>query len=411
MTTNGKSLHIHLDLVGGIAGDMFVASMLDMGRDKESDLTSSVLEATNYVLPDSAGNAQVYEGLNSGISGLRFKLQKLNHSKSSAHTLDNHSHHDHHHTSYKHLCNRLAGSSLRPALTNIAIQILTIIAKAEAKVHGTSIEDVHFHELADWDSLMDVVASAVILDRYQNTSWSISKLPLGGGLIPTHHGLIPAPAPATAEILKGFEFIDDGIQGERITPTGAAILRYLSDTKLLKSQPQGKLLTCGYGLGTKVLKGMPNILRATLFATQAAKEDQQDTVVIIEFDIDDMTAEELALSIDIIRQHPGVLDLVIQSARGKKNRAVELIRIMVSSADYKSVIEICFLQTSTIGLRYRFETRQYLSRELLQLDGQDCKQVTRPDGTRTLKIEHDQLGSISTLQKRRLQKYKVESQQ
>jgi uncharacterized protein (DUF111 family) len=226
MTINSENSHIHLDIVGGIAGDMFIATMLDMF----DDLQTKVLTSIAKVLPEEAGKPVLFKGLNAGISGLRFELKTP---RTELHVVHEHSHghsnehiHDHHHTTYQYLCQLLNESSLKDDVTQVAIDLLTIIAKAEATIHDKTLDDVHFHELADWDSLMDVVASAVILHELAESSWSISKLPLGGGLVNTQHGLIPVPAPATAEILTGFEFFDDGIQGERITPTGAAILRY-----------------------------------------------------------------------------------------------------------------------------------------------------------------------------------------
>jgi len=404
MTLQRKNSHIHLDIVGGIAGDMFISAMLDTF----DELQTEVLDSVAIVLPEQAGTANLSKGTNSGISGLRFNLipqaaEKHEHEHSRTHE------HSHHHTTYQYLCKFLKQSRLSANVVKVSVELLTIIAKAEAKIHNKTLDDVHFHELADWDSLMDVVASATILQALPKSSWSISKLPLGGGLINTQHGLIPAPAPATAEILTGFEFFDDGIQGERITPTGAAILRYLSNTGLLTQPQQGHLQATGYGLGTKVFPSMPNILRAMSFDTQRTITKQQDTVVLIEFDVDDMTSEELALSVDLIREFNGVVDVVVQSARGKKNRAVELIRIMASTNNYQQIIDYCFVQTSTIGLRYRFETRRFLQRELHELDDEAYKSVMRPDGSQTIKIEHDQLTSLSTLHERRMKKNKIES--
>lgn len=462
MSLKIKNSHIHLDIVGGIAGDMFISAMLDMFTPLKSD----VFNAVNGVLPDGTGKPVLSEGLNAGISGLRFKLEtpemtsgenesfghehshahedkhshshnhcephvhssdhshehyhkhKHSHAEHQEHT-DNHSHSHHEHTTYQHLCGLMENSELDESVKNIAIELLTIIAKAEAKIHAKTLADVHFHELADWDSLMDVVASAVILNTLAQCSWSTSTLPLGGGLVDTQHGLIPVPAPATAEILIGFEFFDDGIQGERITPTGAAILRYLSNNSLLTTRQQGHLENTGYGLGTKVFPGMPNILRATIFDLVGSKkcsglenntqDTQQGSVVIIEFDIDDMTGEELGLSMELIRSYEGVVDVVSQSARGKKNRAVELIRVMAESTHYQNIIAYCFLQTTTIGLRYRFETRSFLLREHGVVNGDAYKSVQRPDGIETTKIEHDQLTSLPTLNDRRMKKYKIES--
>jgi uncharacterized protein (TIGR00299 family) protein len=409
MTLQRENSHIHLDIVGGIAGDMFISAMLDAF----ADLQAEVLKSASTVLPEDAGIAMLTAGINSGISGLQFKLKPHESENNTNHHKQTHSHahseqHTHQHTTFKYLCELLRHSSLNADVIQVAIDLLTIIAKAEAKIHGKTLDDVHFHELADWDSLMDVVASATILHALSSCSWSTSKLPLGGGLVKTQHGLIPVPAPATAEILIGFEFFDDGIQGERITPTGAAILRYLFDKGLLTSQQQGHLQATGYGLGTKVFVGMPNILRVLSFDTEKSTDEQKNTVVLIEFDIDDMTSEELALSLDLLREQQGVVDVVVQTARGKKNRAVELVRILASSDHYQDIIEYSFLQTTTIGLRYRFETRRYLKRELHDIDGDAYKSVTRPDGSQTIKIEHDRLVSISTLQKRRIKKNKIE---
>ncbi|MEP1552438.1 LarC family nickel insertion protein [Paraglaciecola sp.] len=423
-----KNAHIHLDIVGGIAGDMFISAMLDMF----DDLIPQVLTSVAAVLPDEAGEVELFDGINSGISGKRFRLKTEQASASSdakehAHSHDHdagHHHHHHHshdhhhpesdashghkHTTYIYLCELLRNSALSKDIIQAAIDLLTIIAKAEAKIHAKSLDEVHFHELADWDSLMDVVASAVILDALTGYSWSMSKLPLGGGLVNTQHGLIPVPAPATAEILIDFEFFDDGIQGERITPTGAAILRYLANKQLVTIKQQGNLQATGYGLGTKVFPGMPNILRAMSFDCHSKTNSEQDTLVLIEFDIDDMTGEELALSIDLLRQHQGVIDVVVYSVRGKKNRAMESVRVMAHCEYYQDVIDYCFIQTTTIGLRYRFEARALLKRELVTETGPAYKQVSRPNQTDTKKIEHDELVSLASLHQRRMRKYKTE---
>jgi uncharacterized protein (TIGR00299 family) protein len=410
MSSTLANQHIHLDLVGGIAGDMFVSALLDM----QPALQEQVESALALVLPDEAGKPLISRGLNAGISGLHFSLKpkELNagsseHSHTHEHTHE-HTHdntpHQHTHTTYRYLCGLIEQSPLATNIVKRAIHLLSIIAKAEAKIHGTSLEHVHFHELADWDSLMDVVASAVIIETLPEHTWSISALPLGGGLVNTQHGLIPVPAPATAEILVGFKFNDDGVKGERITPTGAAILRCLSELGKLKSHKGGELVTCGYGLGTKILKGMPNILRANLFEspiTTSSQPTEHTSVVSIEFDIDDMTGEEIGLAADLIRAHSGVLDLVIQSARGKKNRGVELFRVLTDTQQYQNVIDYIFTQTTTIGLRYRFDSRVCLPRQYTKIHDTPCKLVTRPNSQITCKIEHDQLLAGASLAERR----------
>ena len=272
MTLQRDNSHIHLDIVGGIAGDMFIAAMLDTF----DDLQSETLELVAKVLPEEAGSVILSQGINAGISGLRFCLTPPDKAKAV-----HHHEHSHHHTTYQYLCGFIKKSSLNLTVKQTAIDLLTIIAKAEAKIHGTTLDDVHFHELADWDSVMDVVASATILNALSQSTWSTSKLPLGGGLIKTQHGLIPAPAPATAEILTGFEFFDDGIQGERITPTGAAILRYLSDKGLLTSssskgiyKQQVMVLALKCLLGCRTFYGLCHLILKNLL------NEQQSTVVL-----------------------------------------------------------------------------------------------------------------------------------
>lgn len=417
MTIDSNDYHIHLDLVGGIAGDMFIAAMLDL----HGNLTDEVFAAIASVIPTDVGKPELTKGTNNSISGLHFGLNLTDQDLSSSHTGDLgdhqnshqrnhlHDHHQTHHTTYKYLCQLIEQSPLTTNRKCVAIALLSIVAKAEAKIHNKTLDEVHFHELADWDSLMDMIASAVILDELSKSTWSLSKLPLGGGKIRCQHGLIPIPAPATADILTGFEFFDDGIEGERITPTGAAILRYLLDSgRLVEKRPDAKLMGTGYGLGSKVFPDLPNILRAMSFHGMSKITQKHESICIIEFDIDDMTGEELAYSGDLIRQFQGVIDLVTYTASGKKNRKVESFRILAEPEQFQQVVDYCFLQTSTIGLRYRIDNRIVLPRTLQELDGLACKKVTRPNNTDTTKVEHDALKKGSTLEQRRKLKSHIE---
>src|SRR5271166_261884 len=229
---------IHLDAVGGIAGDMFVAAMLDA----LPELKATVLADAAAALPAGVGSPELVETTSGGLRALRFGLGDRG---ELAERGDAHS--DHHHAGHGHrdervqarnkdgsraggfrdMASRIRSASLSPGAADQAVAILTLIAEAEAVIHRIEVNDVHFHEIADWDSLVDVVAAGSIAAALSGARWTVSALPLGGGLVNTQHGLLPVPAPATAALLTGFDWRDDGVGGERVTPTGAAILKRL----------------------------------------------------------------------------------------------------------------------------------------------------------------------------------------
>jgi len=416
---------LHLDVAGGIAGDMFIAACLDAFP----ELAEGLQALADHLLPQEAGQLTLFRDVNAGISCQRVELKQPEHKHH--HAAD--AHHDHHHghshshghkhsaeTTYIALKNRVETSGIDPSVSAIAVAILTILAKAEAKIHATDINNVHFHELADWDSLFDVVGAAYLIDALDSADWTISSLPVGSGLVKTQHGLIPVPAPATAEILLGFEFRDDGVAGERITPTGAAILKYLKTYKQAQASSCGKLAKTGYGGGARRLKNMPNILRVLAYQTETVNKPDAlgdlEQVIQLNFDIDDMTGEEVAWAADKLRSESSLIDLSVSSARGKKNRQIDQINILVKESELESVIAACFRLTSTIGVRWQKLNRVCLVRTehsvKLGDESFDIKQVKRPSESGELqsscKVESDNLAQCRTLAQRRKIKQQIE---
>jgi uncharacterized protein (TIGR00299 family) protein len=382
--------HIHLDIVGGIAGDMFVAALTDA----VSELRRRVLDDVAAVLPAAAGTPMFTAGTSAGLTVLRFGLE--------GHHADHH-HHDGS-GSYRHMVDLIRAAHLSHGTVDHAIAILTILAEAEAAIHGVPVDAVHFHEIGDWDSLMDVVASGSIVAALDVT-WSASDLPLGNGRVRTAHGILPVPAPATARILDGFEWRDDGVGGERVTPTGAAILRHLV---VGASRSGGKLTGTGMGAGTRDLSGMPNILRALVFESTAGVADAQ-AVAVLSFDIDDMTGEEIGIAAERLRAADGVLDVALATLSGKKGRPLVEFRLLVRPEALSTVQQLCFVETSTIGLRWRIEQRATLNRSVdTGASAIRIKRVDRPDGTSTAKAESDDLTAIDSLARRRAAKAEAE---
>ena len=424
------SLHIHLDAVGGVAGDMFVAAMLDA----RPDLRPRVFADLAAVLPPDCGKPELDEGLSGGIAVCRFSLVG---DRTEARGNDRHVH-DHEHSEqrepvrerdagnaprreshhdgvpFSELETRIGSASLHFGSAEQAIGILRRLADSESRLHRVPVADVHFHELADWDSLMDVVAAGSIAAALGSCTWSVSDLPRGHGLVRIQHGLLPVPAPATADLLRGFRWRDDGVGGERVTPTGAAILAHLVNT----TQPPAENLVLhavGIGAGTREIAEMPNILRALVFAIEqprAAAQGYRDDVIVLSFDIDDMTGEEVGVAADRLRAAEGVLDLSIGSRQGKKGRPLLDFRLLLRPQSLAAISELCFRETSTIGLRWRREQRSCLARstESFEADGQQLrrKRTARPDGSSGLKVESDDVARFDGLIERRKFKFRGE---
>jgi uncharacterized protein (TIGR00299 family) protein len=378
-----KTLAIHLDLVGGIAGDMFAAAMIDALPSLEPLVTDELAK----VKPAGAA-MPAFESTTSG--GLRARRLRL----------DSGDARPHHGTPYAALRATIAGSPLGAGARTHALAILHSLGTAEASVHGVAIDDVHFHELADWDSLLDVVAAGVIASALQGAQWSASALPLGGGTIHTAHGTLPVPGPATTWLATSYAWRDDGVAGERVTPTGAAILRHLVPaSRCAAPREGGRLLAAGQGAGTRMLPGVPNVLRALVFERASASEG--DTVTVIEFDVDDMTGEEIATAAERLRSQAGAIDITVGTRAGKKGRPVADFRLLAQPHAADEVARACFVETSTLGLRVRDERRRTLARADVSTVSGAVKVAQRPDGARTAKAAHDDVAEATGLAERR----------
>ena len=388
--------HLHLDPVGGVAGDMFVAAMLDAIPESVEACWKDINDAG---LCDHV-DIELRSIRSHGLSAKRFYVsKKQNPAKRTG--------------QYSDLKKWLEDGALNIPIKHRALSILHELATAEAFVHGVAIEDVHFHEVADWDSLVDVVAAASILERNAFVSFSCSPLPLGSGMVQTEHGELPVPAPATAHLLQGMDVWDDGEAGERVTPTGAAIVKHVFTQSngimhFNSCKPAGKMITTGSGAGLRKLKQRPNILRASVLQVDGVDDSsilESDTVIQIAFDIDDMTPEELSISLEHIRQIPGVVDASFHLGVGKKARAVFHVVVLGSPNSEASICDACFNETTTLGMRIHPVERRVLHREGFEVKdsfGQARIKVANRLGEKTAKVESDDLSAISGLQRRRL---------
>jgi uncharacterized protein (TIGR00299 family) protein len=398
-------MEFHLDPVGGIAGDMFAAAILDLRPDLETGLRAALalcplIEEVEFTL--AAHNDGV-------LAGRRFLVRKHGEVEPDAHPHGHHDHHhdhdhheDHHpghshdHTDWRLIREALTASKLDRDTVRHAIGIFSLLADAEARVHGMLVDEVRFHEVGAWDSIADIVAAAWLSQQLGAKSWTVGPIPLGSGRVKSAHGLLPVPAPATALLLEGFETIDDGIPGERVTPTGAAILRYLCDRTPARPVVR-KLIGSSHGFGTRRLPGISNCLRLLAFETQASAFADRDQVAVLECEIDDQTGEDLAQAIDHLRAHPGVLDVVQAPVFGKKGRMMTHLRILARPEAVDDVLVLAFDETTTIGIRHVVVARSKLKRSPATVGDEghrlNVKRAQRPGGP-TAKLEADEVAAI-----------------
>lgn len=373
--------HIHLDMLGGIAGDMFAAAMLDAVPSLRSGL-SKALSADGLA---SLATVTWTDASNGGIAGFHFSVQPLNAGGR-----------DHHHRSYRDVLNILAGLPLADAVRDRARAIFTLLADAEATVHGVDRADVVFHEVGAVDSIIDIVAGAWLIEAVAPCSWSSSPVPLGSGRVRTDHGPLPVPAPATALLLQDMPTFVDGIAGERVTPTGAALLRNLNPSFDGPTSVMA-LNATGHGLGTRRLDGVANLLRALVFESGASTG--QDEVLCCTFEIDDQTPEDLAVGLDRLRAVDGVVDVLQIPAIGKQGRQCAHIQVLAIPGKLEPVADAIFQETTTLGLRWQRVARRVLEREIVAADGDGApvgvKLARRPGGVTTAKAEMADLADVA----------------
>lgn len=373
--------HIHLDALGGVAGDMFAAALMSAFPEHAGAAISAAEDVSGV-------HCRLVEHRDSILHGARFEVE----TESNSHR-HSHPHHGHSHNAWRDISRRLSDPDLAEAVQHHAKAIFGLLADAESRMHGVRPEDVTFHEVGNADSLADIVAAASIIPAVGPARWTVGALPLGGGRVNTEHGPMPVPAPATALLLEGFDVIDDGIPGERVTPTGAAILRHLCTGT--RTGLRARVGRTGIGFGTKILPGLSNVLRVLAFtAAEPAREAMpaHRDLVVIAFEVDDQSGEDLAAGLDRVRALPGVHDVTQAPVFGKKSRLAVHVQVLVRPDAVDDAVEACFRETTTIGLRTHMVQGRALKREMLnvEVDGRPIrvKRVERPGGA-TSKAEAD----------------------
>ena len=331
---------LYFDIIGGISGDMTLASLLDLGVPKEI-----FLQELNKLNMDNEFEIEIDYKYENGIKGTKVNVITKE---------------QHCHRNLIDVYDIIDNSRLNNNIKERAKEIFMIVAKAEAKVHRTTIDKIHFHEVGAIDSIVDIVGSCILLDLLNIDKVYSTSVPLGSGFIQCAHGVIPAAAPATVEILKNIPVKFNHVKGECTTPTGAAIIKTICDEFIDELDFNTKKI--GYGVGHKKFE-KPNILRVAL-----AQEDEHNEVVYeIVANIDDMSSEIYSYLFEKIMDE-GALDVFTESIFMKKNRPAYKISILTKKKDLNKFIKLLLTETSTFGVRYKEYNRAKLDRKFIEVD-------------------------------------------
>jgi uncharacterized protein (TIGR00299 family) protein len=254
---------------------------------------------------------------------------------------------------------KIAQAGLTPRVTEQAGRVFTRLAEAEAAVHGIPVENVHFHEVGAADAIVDIVGACAGLEALAIGQVLCSPIPTGSGTVHCEHGLLPVPAPATAELLRGVPLAACDEPAELTTPTGAAILTTLAAS--FGPPPAMRITSIGYGAGTRENRSRPNILRLLVGELTPAARDEEERVIVLETQVDDATGQVVAFAVERLLQS-GALDAYVVPIMMKKGRPGQLLTALARPQDAATLEAILFAETTTLGVRQHECLRHKLAR-------------------------------------------------
>jgi uncharacterized protein (TIGR00299 family) protein len=390
----------YLECFSGMSGDMFLGALVDAG------VPARVLEETVAALGVGA-RLEISRVLRSGISATKVDVwvdgekdlpreehwERRGHSHEHSHEHHEHSHDDQGEPAHAGDLHSLSGEGSRAGVPaphehshgrglaeirgiisaalisssakKAAVAIFEALGAAEAKIHGTSIESVHFHEVGAVDALVDIVCAAVGAEALGVGEIVCSRLNVGGGTVKCAHGTLPVPAPATVELLKDAPVYSSGLQAELVTPTGAAIVKTLA--RRFASFPEMTIEKSGYGAGSRDFPEHPNVVRLVIGEAAAseslslAAKTATETITVLEANLDDLNPQVFGYVMDRLLEE-GALDVFGMPVQMKKNRPGTLLTVLCKPEDAGKLTRLIFTETTTLGVRRREEGRQTLAR-------------------------------------------------
>ena len=369
----------------GAAGDMLAGALVSLLSKEEQE---SFIKMINNIGVDGV-KVSLSDDVKCGIAGKHFKVEidgaeehshdvhehehhhehehehEHHHEHGDGHNdNDNHGHHHHHGTGpfpkeletvTENLSNILADNAAIIGQSDIK-GVYELLAEAEAKVHGKDVSEIHFHEVGMKDALIDIASVAYLVHKLKVDKIVVSPVNVGFGKVRCAHGILPVPAPATAELVKGIPTYAGKFEGELLTPTGAALLKYYADE--FNYQPLMNVIKCGYGTGNKDFESA-NVVKAVLGETP--DEHISDKVVELNCNVDDMSAEDMSYAAEVLLEN-GAKDAFVTPVIMKKGRSGMLLTVLCNECDKEKLAALIFKHTTTIGIRIKDTERIILKR-------------------------------------------------
>ena len=358
----------YLECFSGISGDMLLGAMVDAG------VPFACLEETTAAL-DVGARIQLRKVSRGGLAATKVDVITPDTPPAEAehtghyHETQTHSHpHEHSHAAHRSLSTILAiirATPLSDAVKQRSIRAFQLLGEVEAAIHSIPIETVHFHEVGAVDTIVDIVCAAVGADALEVDRWLASPLNVGSGTVVCQHGTLPVPAPATLALLGDAPVYAAGTPMERVTPTGAALLRML-DVQYAALPPM-RILKTGYGAGGRETPGQPNLLRLLVGEEEVAGTVATEQIAVIETVIDDCNPQLLSYVSELLLA-AGAWDVYRVSVQMKKGRAGVQVTVLCRPDLVPALQEILFRETTTIGLRWRLENKVALAREFVEVE-------------------------------------------
>ena len=361
---------LYFDCFSGVSGDMTLAAFLDLGLPLEK------LQEEMKKLALENCSLEVHPGSRSGIAalGLEVKVGPR----------------EEHHRHFFQIREMILKSKLAPEVKEISLAVFQRLAEAEARVHKKTVEEIHFHEVGAVDSIVDIVGTAIGVHYFKPDKIYASELPMGRGFVQCQHGRLPLPAPATVEVLKGYPVKSVNMEGELVTPTGAAIVAALSS----KASPFPSMIVekIGYGMGKREFPDRPNLLRLVL--GEASESYLTDRAVVLESNLDDMNPEFYDYLMERLFQK-GALDVALSPLQMKKNRPGTLLRVIAEEKDAEALSELILRESTTLGVRSFSVDRKKLPREVREVETRYGKVRVKVSGEIRFQPEYDDCRRIA----------------